>query len=85
MVESADGSLGSRMGKFKRGRTEEPVPGQVQHQKKRQDKQQRVLNGVLHPLPSLALFIREITFASAQNIVKKLFKITDYFVSREGD
>jgi hypothetical protein len=43
MVGSADGSFGSRMGTFKGGLAEEPVFGHVHHQKKRQNKQQRVL------------------------------------------
>jgi hypothetical protein len=43
MLEGADGSFGRGMGKFKGGLAEKPVLGQVQHQKKRQDKQQRVL------------------------------------------
>ena len=56
MVGSADGSFGRSMGKFKRGLAEEPVLGQVQHQKKRQNEQQRVLNPGLRPLPSLTFF-----------------------------
>jgi hypothetical protein len=50
VVGSADGSFGRSMGKFKRGLAEEPVLGNIHHQKKRQDKQQGVLNGGLRSL-----------------------------------
>ena len=48
MAGSADGTYDRSMGKFKRGLAEEPVLGNIHHQKKRQDKQQGVLNGGLH-------------------------------------
>jgi hypothetical protein len=56
MVRNADGSFGKSMGKFKLGLAKAPILSQVQHQKKRQNKQQRVLNGGLRPLPSLTFF-----------------------------
>jgi hypothetical protein len=44
------------MMKFKGGSPEEPILGKVEHQKKRQTKQQRVLNGDLHPLRFFTFF-----------------------------
>jgi hypothetical protein len=61
MVGRADRSFGCSMGKFKGCSAEEPVLGKVQYQKKRQNKQQRVLNGDLHPLPSLTLFTENLS------------------------
>jgi hypothetical protein len=55
MVGSADRSFGSSMGKFKRARAQEPVLGKIQHQKKRQNKQQCVLE-VGFPLRGLTFY-----------------------------
>jgi hypothetical protein len=44
------------MGKVKRGLAEEPVLGQVQHQKNRQNEQQGVLNPGLRLPPDVAFF-----------------------------
>jgi hypothetical protein len=53
VVGSGDGSFSRSMGKFKRALAEEPALGQVQHQKKRQNKQKRLLNDGPRPLPGL--------------------------------
>jgi hypothetical protein len=71
MVGRADGSFGSSMGKFKRGLAEEPVLSEVQHQKKRQNEQQRVLNYSLRSLPSLT-FLPEVYPKHMQNYCQEI-------------
>jgi hypothetical protein len=72
MLRRADRSFGSNGGKFKRGSAQEPVLGKVHHQEKRQNKQQRVLNGNLHPLPGLTFFLPEIYLKYMHNFCQEI-------------